>query len=253
MIRCEQYIIEYAAEHESFHVADLLPVTDNAGYPETSVNWSLHKLSSEGKLFRTGRGIYSIRGNQLFRGVADTSLIEYASMVAEYYPMAQACFYKGTVLSPLLHHLSYNALSYIEVPRDLTEILFHHLRDAGEKVYLKPSREVVQNYIDFSQPGIIIKPLITGAPLTMESGIHVPTLEKLLVDTLCDEDFSYLRGGEWHYMLENAFSLFTVNQSRLLRYAGRRGKRLEITEAIKNLTYHDSKRMLYQRVDRVDP
>ena len=34
-------------------------------------------------------------------------------------------------------------------------------------------------------------------------------------------------------MVGSAYSLFTVNQSRLLRYAGRRGKLQEITNAIK--------------------
>ena len=61
----------------------------------------------------------------------------------------------------------------------------------------------------------------------------MPTLEKIIVDTLCDEDFSYLQGGEWEYIVENSFSLFTINSSRLSRYAGRRGKLQEIKEAVK--------------------
>lgn len=233
MTNCEQFISEYMADREVFRAAELLSSGNKAGFAETTVNWTLRKLAEEGKVYRIGRGVYSTKGRQQFKEVPDDAIVARAEEISESYPSVKACFYKGTILSPLLHHLAYNALTYIEVERDLTEILFHRLQDAGEKVFLKPSREVMQNYLDLSQPGIIIKPLISGSPLTKESEVPMPTLEKLLVDTLCDEDFSYLQGGEWQYMMENAFSLFTVNQSRLLRYAGRRGKLPEITAAIK--------------------
>ena len=121
---------------------------------------------------------------------------------------------------------------YKEPMTDLDKEEALKMYDAGEKVYLKPSREVMQNYIDISQPGVIIKPLISGSPVTIESGIPMPTLEKIIVDTLCDEDFSYLQGGEWEYIVENSFSLFTINSSRLFRYAGRRGKLQEIKDAV---------------------
>ena len=233
MTDCEQYIIEYASKKDTFRAADLLVDATDGGFTDTTVNWTLRKLTAEGKLFRTGRGVYSVRGKQEFRNEPDENLIKLAKEINEKYPSVKTCFYKGTILSPLLHHLAYNALTYIEVPRELTEILFHRLKETSDKVWLKPSREVMQNYIDLSQPGIIIKPIISDSPITVESGIPMPTLEKLLVDTLCDDGFNYLQGGEWQYMIENAYSLFTVNQSRLLRYAGRRGKLQEISTAIK--------------------
>lgn len=235
MTSCGQYIMAYASARNSFRAADLIAATSKAGFSGTSANWTLCKLVAEGKLFRTSRGVYSVQGRQPFKNEPDDTLISMAKEIQDKYPTIRSCFYKGTILSPLLHHLAYNALTYMEVPRELAEILFHQLQDAGERVWLKPSREVTQNYIDFSQPGIIVKPLISGSPLSLDSGIPMPTLEKLLVDTLCDEDFSYLRGGEWQYMLENACSLFSVNKSRLLRYAGRRGKLTEILAAIKKL------------------
>ena len=232
MTSCEKYILEYSAERASFRNCDLLTAAEESGYPKTAVNWFLHKLTSERKLSRIGRGVYSGVLRQEFKNEPDEPLRKLARQIFDQYPGVRACFYQGTILSPLLHHLSYNALTYIEVQRELTEILFHRLQDAGEKVYLKPSREVMQNYIDISQSGIIIKPLISGSPVTIESGIPMPTLEKIIVDTLCDEDFSYLQGGEWEYIVDNSFSMFDINSSRLFRYAGRRGKMQEIKEAV---------------------
>lgn len=235
MIQTSEYILAYASEHGTFTSAEILKSAEACGISRTTLNWHLQKLVNEGKVFRIGRGLYSSRGRQLFKETPDGELVNMHSNLIEQYPMVRCCLYKGTILSPLLHHLSYNALTYIEVDKELTEILFHKLQDSGENVYLKPSREVMQNYVDIGKKGIIIKPLITGAPTVKETGVPMPTLEKLLVDTLCDEDFSYLQGGEWFYMMEMAASMYTINTSRLFRYAGRRGKREIIENKLKSI------------------
>ena len=62
----------------------------------------------------------------------------------------------------------------------------------------------------------------------------MPTLEKLLVDILRDVDFFYLQGNESHRIIENAFTSYTVNQSRLFRYAGRRKVKEELSSILVN-------------------
>ena len=83
-----------------------------------------------------------------------------------------------------------------------------------------------------SQPAIFVKPLITESPVTECNGVYVPTLEKLLVDLRKDRDFFYLQDSEGDNILRNAYALYAVNQSRLLRYAARRGVREEISELL---------------------
>ncbi len=121
-------------------------------------------------------------------------------------------------LSPLQHHLSFNALTYIETDRAFAEVVFHTLQDK-------------------STPAIIVKPMVSDSPLMTIDGVHGPSLEKLLVDIRRDKDFYYLAGEESSRMLENAFNMFPVNTSKLLRYAGRRGVRTEIENEIKGQTH----------------
>lgn len=78
------------------------------------------------------------------------------------------------------------------------------------------------DYIDLGKPVVIVKPLVTESPLKQNDGIMVPTLEKLLVDLCKDEDFYFLQGVEGNYILENARTLYDINESRLKRYAKRR-------------------------------
>lgn len=78
------------------------------------------------------------------------------------------------------------------------------------------------------------KNLISEAPLQKVSGVPMPTLEKLLVDILRDVDFFYLQGSESHRIIENAFTSYTVNQSRLFRYTGRRKVKEELSSILVN-------------------
>ena len=237
MTICAEYITKFAALHSAFSLPELMKAASDNGFTPTTVNWTIREMARDGRLSRIGRGIYTAKGNQEFEYGVDDALKKLSSTISEEYPSIGKCLYKGDIIAPLLHHLSHNALTYIEVERPLTEILFHRMKDEGHRVYLKPTWELLQDYADLSSEGIIIKPLVSGSPLSTMDGVPVPTLEKMIVDTICDEDFSYLRGGEWEYMLENAFGTFSVNISRLLRYAGRRGKEEEISEAIKKYRY----------------
>lgn len=171
---------------------------------------------------RIAKGRYTSRPRASFvLHAEDTDAGLYSQLKADY-PEAPFCIYKGTIFAPLQHHCSYNALTYIETLRELTEVLFHRFQEEGRVVFHRPDKKVFYDYIDISKPGLIIKPLITGSPLKKAGGVTVPMLEKLLVDIRCDADFDYMSGGESVRVLENAASLYTINKTKLLRYAGRR-------------------------------
>ena len=82
---------------------------------------------------------------------------------------------------------------------------------------------------------LFVKSLVSEAPLQKVSGVPMPTLEKLLVDILRDADFFYLQGSESERIIENAFSLYAINRSRLFRYADRRKAKEELSSIIENL------------------
>ena len=134
-------------------------------------------------------------------------------------------------------HLSYNALTYVETDKFVSETVFHTLQEKGYKVFYKPGKDELYKYIDISTPAIIVKPMVSDSPLMTIDGVPGPSLEKLLVDIRRDKDFDYLAGEESSRMLENAFHMYTINTTRLLRYAGRRGVRTEIENEIKGLNH----------------
>ena len=81
--------------------------------------------------------------------------------------------------------------------------------------------------MDLSKGPIIIKNLVTESPLCEQKGLHIPTLEKLLVDMYCDSDFYYLQGEEYWRIMHNAHQ-YVINTSKMFRYASRRNALQEI-------------------------
>lgn len=201
----------------------------------TSLNWALVQLESRGELARIGHGVYAKSSKQRFDYSPGEDIKRLFESLKAEYPLAHFCIYGGDIFEPLQHHLSYNALTYVEADKYLTETLFHRFKDAGQKVFHKPSKELFYDYVDLSSPAIIVKQLISGAPLNKGGKVPVPTVEKLLVDIRRDSDFDYLSEQESLYMLTTAADMYNINRSSLLRYAGRRGIREEFEADFKKM------------------
>lgn len=78
------------------------------------------------------------------------------------------------------------------------------------------------NYVDVKKKIVVVKALVSQAPLARQEGYYVPTLEKLLVDIRKDKDFYYMQGIEASYMTDTARQMYVINEQKLQRYAKRR-------------------------------
>lgn len=86
---------------------------------------------------------------------------------------------------------------------------------------------------------IVVQNLVSEAPLQKVNNIPTVTLEKLLVDLVYGKDlFYFYQGYELHNIFQQAFDKYTINESRLLRYADRRKKKVEVLELIKTINRH---------------
>ena len=230
----------YRGMHPYFGLQDLYAHLDGeADISRQTISWYLTKLIESGQLRRIGHGKYAKADKQQFAIVPTEEQRSLNEMLKQHWPYAHFCIYNGDVISPLQHLLSANNITYIETEREATSAVFNHLRDEGRTAYLRPTRNLIYNYIDLSQPAIFVKPLITESPVQECNGVLVPTLEKLLVDLQKDADFFYLQETEGVNIFRNAMSLYTINESRLLRYASRRGLRKEIETIIKSINSND--------------
>lgn len=120
----------------------------------------------------------------------------------------------------------------VEVPKskceDVRAFLKGHYQDVA---LIKNAYPMIDDLHDF----ILVKPLISEAPIYDEHNVWVPELEKLLVDYNSDKEYSSLSDADVQKEFQRAFEIYGVNTSRLLRYAGRKGKKEEIQERINRI------------------
>lgn len=235
-------IMNFAHTQPQFRLHELYASFDgvgNTGISPKTVSWYLTKLIESGKLQRVAHGKYAIGTKRQFVIPPTDDQLSLNEELKRKWQYARFCIYNGSIISPLQHHLSANNITYIETEREAVTAVFNYLRDRGQSAYLRPTRDLIYNYIDLSQPSIFVKPMITESPVQECNGMLVPTLEKLLVDFQKDKDFFYLQESEGVSIFENALSLYSINESRLLRYASRRGIRKEIKTILQTINSHD--------------
>lgn len=241
MTETKAAILSYAESRESFRFADLLSYLNGLfKISKVNLSWHLKELLKDNLLFKLGRGIYTLQNAPTNKYVPrlGNKIIRVEKALSSAFPFITISVFDGNVLADFQHHLSSNNLHYIEVEREAMEPVFHFLQKRGFTAYLNPDKNFVYNYISMSEDAFVVKPLISESPLIDLQGIKMQSLEKILVDILCDGDKDYLHGNEWNRIFDNAHSMYTINRTSMLRYASRRNAKQPIEKAIENLGHN---------------
>jgi hypothetical protein len=99
-------------------------------------------------------------------------------------------------------------------------------------VFYRPSKDLFGNYINELQGVIIVRALVSETPLQLIKNVPTVTIEKILVDAMVDEEFEFLKGNEINHVFINAFDRYSINISKLIRYADRKRKKKEILQIL---------------------
>ena len=125
----------------------------------------------------------------------------------------------------------------VEADKEITNSVFYFLREIKKSVFIEPTTDILEKYIVNEKEIFIIKPLISEAPTQNIKGVETATIEKMLVDIFCDDViFSAQQGAEMRTIFKEAFTKYTINQSKMLRYADRRRKKEKLTKFAKTIS-----------------
>lgn len=130
----------------------------------------------------------------------------------------------------------------VETDKETTDPAFYFLRDSErgrvkKSVFIEPTKDILEKYLGNEKEAVVIKPLITEAPTQKISEVETATIEKILVDIFCDDvTFSAQQGAEMRTIFKEVFARYTLNQSKMLRYAGRRRKKEELNQFVKTIS-----------------
>jgi len=184
-----------------------------------------------GIINRVSKGIFSLKRIRPFTPEIDSKLKSLHKKIIKEFPFLELCLWNTSILNEFTIHQTNQNFIMVEVEKGAAKSIFIFLKEQNMNVFFKPSKEVFDRYITENEDTIIVKSLITEAPVINTKSGNTVSLEKVLVDIFCDDIiFTAYQGNEMKTIYKNAISKYSLNQGKLLRYASRRGKKEEIKD-----------------------
>lgn len=201
-----------------------------------SLSEQLDRLLKSNQLVRVEHGVYSLSAasKNIFIPFLSDEISHLNLKLKTKFPFINYCVWSSKSIAPYMHHIPNLNYTYVDVERDVTESVFDFLNsDSSIRVFLCPSQEDFSRYITGNE-SIIVRYLVSEAPLQTLQGFNAPTIEKILVDVAGDLEFDFLQGAEISYFYRNVMERHNISKSKLLRYATRRGRRQQVEQLYKN-------------------
>ena len=239
MMQYKDYIIDFK---ENFEISPIISTVEISKFfsqkqPGLSVNairCHIHHLVEKGVLQRVGRGKYRIGTRKNYYVQIDEDCEKIARSVRGHFPLVDFCIWDTAELNHLSHYQSNRHSIVIDVENGCEEAVWLFLKDANQRVFLKPSTQIVEDYMfmDDKVP-LVIERLNSESPMTKLGDYNIPTIEKMLVDIVANPRLFYqYQGDGLRDIINNAFDQYAINVSKLVRYASRRGKKDTILQLL---------------------
>lgn len=202
---------------------------------DTTINWRIFNLVQTGVLERVSKGKFRFGKRKIWTPEHSSQIISLHEKLKKQFPFLEICIWSNSVFNEFMVHQLFRSFIIVEVEKEASEAVFFWMKDSKFNVALNPSDDFISKYFSGNEENIVIKHLISEAPLQKVNGITIPSLEKVLVDITCDISlYKAVQGSEMRNIFTGSFQKYTVITDRLLRYAGRRGKREEIINYLRN-------------------
>jgi len=205
---------------------------------ESTFAWRIYSLKEKNILKPVRTGVYLLSTKPQFNPEIDSVMKEMAEKVKKKFPIAKYCIWNTRWLNDWMIHQPGKYLLLVEVESSAAESVFNHLRDENiENVFYSPDDNLLERYVYERQESVVVKQLITKAPLSKIKGVAIPTLEKLLVDLYSEHKlYAPYQGTELVNIYNNVYKDYTLNITKLLAYAKRRTKEQELIDFITSST-----------------
>lgn len=216
-----------------------LPVSDiysfykekEPGIKQTTVYLRINTLVKEGILQRVGRGLYQLGKNELFIPQIAPLMEDIDDVINKKFLLTKYCQWELSYVNYFSQHLINFNVHFVDVEREVLDSMYLELKEKFPKVMLVDN---LYDSISEFKDTIIVRPLISEAPIQKAGNTYVATLEKMLVDFATDDEFISFQGSEIYTIFERAQEKYTLNRNTILRYAARKHKKEEIEEILRN-------------------
>ncbi len=201
---------------------------DYPDWSDNTINMYLSKLKKEGVINTPSRGIYELDNHIPFQPNISITLKRIFNKIKREFPYVTICIWDSVWLHDFMRHQPFKHYIVVEVEKDAFKSVFSFLSETVKNTFLNPDEEIFDHYINSLDEVVIIKSIVSEAPLTELQKVIVPTLEKLLVDMLIDTALFSAQQNEKEFMIRSVMQKYTLNELKMRRYAVRRNREAEI-------------------------
>jgi hypothetical protein len=201
---------------------------------ENTYRWRVWKLKEQGVLKNKKRGTYIIGNHQKYEISITRKIKTLNTRIKKAFPYTNVSIWETRWLNDFMIHQPGTSYIIIEVENEALYSIFSHLQETEKDVFIF-SKSVSTNfyYSSLKDNSIILKGLISRAPLMHQDRVYMPKVEKLLVDLFVDKKiFIMYQGQELINIFENIHEKYGINFTTLFRYAQRRNAKTDISEFI---------------------
>ncbi|HEY5745539.1 MAG TPA: DUF6577 family protein [Chryseolinea sp.] len=205
---------------------------------ENTFAWRIYNLKAKKIIRAVSKTEFSLSYKPVYKPDLDKKLKDIYMLVDREFPEVKKSIWSTRWVADFMLHIPGRYWTILEVEKESVETVFSFLKENKYKeVFLQPKTKEIDWYIAESAQPIIVKSLVSLAPLQKNKKISVPTLEKILLDIFVESElYNVFQGRELGVIFNNAYNKYQLNFSKLLAYAKRRGKEEELIEFMSNKT-----------------
>ena len=207
-----------------------------ANYREESVLHIINRLIREGRIKKEDLRLFP--GNDfkpIFHIDPDEKTRKLFTTLKTVFPFTHISIWHTDAILPLMHNIPNISLTIVGAERLATDSVVDTLENLTDSLILRDSEKSTLARLAANRELVVVTPQVSQAPVEVSDGITVPTLEKILVDILCDNSLHAFTGSEAYAIYATAFDRYAVNRKTLLRYAGRRHRTETVNTIMKEI------------------
>jgi hypothetical protein len=126
---------------------------------------------------------------------------------------------------------------FLYVDKNDIDDAFNSLMSLSKPIFLNPDEFTIDRYIIPQKEAILLYPTISQTPIIVQNEYSIVSIEAIIVDILIKNNGLIKKMGiDVSKIIKNALQNFNINQNKMLRYASRREKRIEIEHLIDAFT-----------------
>jgi hypothetical protein len=229
-----EHILSTIGTHpEGMATAQLIAsLRDGTRFPEDSSLNIINRLVREGRIKKEDGLLFPGSGfKPVFHIVPDEKTRKLFTDLKAVLPFAAISIWHTDAILSLMHDIPNISLTIVGAERLAADSVADALENLTGSLILRDSEKSTLTRLAAGRELVVVTPQVSQAPVEVSDGVTVPTLEKILVDILCDNALHALTGSEAYAIYAAAFDRYAVSRKTLLRYGGRRNR----TEAVNTI------------------